>query len=293
MSDHSADHSAMRFNYRDRRLRPRMRRLYPATFAILDSARALGNAYQRESSRQLSADSAIRRVANTLFVRLYNLLCSATILIEEGYSLEANAQVRMMLEILFDAAYIWNTAPVQREAMAQRFIDYQVIAQHRKAERAVELGITIDQTKMDIITKNKEDVWDNVYGKAKNPRELDNWSGLSHYKKAQAGNIEDVYLREYHLLSDVIHNSPEAWRKMVREAEGGSVAYLIGPRERIDDLPALAAAFYFCQTVELLASLRTLQNLQPAIKRAVGRISRRVDDHEREIEAYQIRATQQ
>ncbi len=95
-------------------------------FAILDAARALGEAFMIATG-SIPVTRPIDVVLRTLFTRMYNLLGAATILAEEGYGIEEGALTRGLMEHYFDIAYIAHQSNTAEEAddLARRFINHQ------------------------------------------------------------------------------------------------------------------------------------------------------------------------
>src|SRR4051812_15452982 len=79
---------------------------YAKQFAVLHSCIRLGDELGTAMTSGRTLDTAGEAALSAIFTRMYNNLCAATILLEEGYGIEAGMLTRGFLESFYNIAYI-------------------------------------------------------------------------------------------------------------------------------------------------------------------------------------------
>ncbi len=244
--------------YRSPQYPKMLRSKYPEGFAVLDAALKLGDDFM-VATQGSPMDTPTRAVVSTLFARLYNLLGASTILLEEGYGIEAGALTRSLIEHFFDVCYLANRGGANPDALAQRFIDYQHVARYLTIKNAKEAGMTLKPKEYEEAERKRQRHWDKSYGWGKGTHPYD-WTGLQPRNKARAGGAEDIYLWLNHHFSGMVHSGPDSWRHHVIEEEN-TTAFLVGPQDTLITLPIPALGPLFAHAVQQMAGLLGLPGL--------------------------------
>ncbi len=238
-----------------------MRSKYRDDFGILDAARVLGDEFMTASG-PVPTRRPVEAVLRTLFTRMYNLLGAATILLEEGYGIEAGALTRGLMEHFFDVCYIANQSQSLEEAdaLARRFINHQYVARYLNIKNAKEADMTLRPREYQMAEEERQKHWDNEYGWGKGMYPHD-WTGLRPEAKAKAGGAEKIHKWLNHHFSRMVHGGWEAHAQQVIEDEGGK-AFLIGQQEALIKLPMPALGILFAHAVQIIAGLLGLHDIE-------------------------------
>jgi hypothetical protein len=245
--------------YRNPQYAPQIRAKHSAAFAALDATLRLGDDFMAATRGQVQ-NTPTHAVVRTVFTRLYNLLAAATILLEEGYGIEAGALTRSFLEYVFDACYLVQQGGANPGALAQRFIDYQYVARYLTVKNAKDAGMTLRPREFQLAEQDCKQYWDSKYQWGKGANAYD-WTGLKPQDKARAGGAEEVYLWFNHHFSGMVHSGPDSWRHQVAQEEN-TTAFCIGPQDTLITLPIPALASLFAQAMQQLAALLHLPDVE-------------------------------
>jgi len=243
--------------YRNPAIAAELAAKYADQFATLQACIQLGDEYMAATTKR-TLDTASEAVLNTIFTRMYNNLCAATILLEDGYGVEAGMLTRALLEGFFNVCYIVNfrgcTIANKREydadTLAQRFINFQHADHFFAVENAKEAGATLHDDEYEKAERERQEYWDKEYGWGKRPP-LD-WSGLGWRQKARYGGVEEVYVWLHRHFSEMVHGGPAAYRQLIQEDDAGT-GYYPGPQDILIDVPIPALGLLFSLAVQLIA----------------------------------------
>lgn len=243
---------------------------YAEQFSLLHACIRLGDEYMAAASKG-TLDTASKAILNTIFTRIYNNLCAITLVLEEGYGVEAGMLTRGFIEGFFDVCYIVNyrdlTRPeIDADYLAQRYVRYQHVAHFLSVEQAVKAGMSVRPDELADAELERQREWDTHYGwkgawKGKGESKFHDWSGLQTETKAERGNVVEVYHWLNRIFSEMVHGGPDAWRLLVDEDEGGHISFLAGPQDLSIELPIPAVGSLFSLAVQLVAEHTELSTM--------------------------------
>lgn len=246
-----------------------LRTKYAAGFAVLDACITLGDEFGAAMTTGRTLDTAAEAALGTIFTRFYNTLCAATILLEDGYGIEAGMLTRGFLESFYNIAYITQfhasrvdtKEEIDANYLGQRFINYQHVAKYLAVEHAEKAKMTLRPNELADALKERQEQWDAKYGwRAKGEPNFRDWSGLHPEPKAERGNVVDVYLWLNRHFSEMVHGGPDAWRQLVVEEEDNT-AFLTGPQDIYIEMPMPALGLLFSLGTQLMAEYMGLDDI--------------------------------
>lgn len=247
---------------------------YANRFRALYAAMGLGDAFIA-AARGERPRSLVENIVGVIFTRAMNNVSASTILLEEGYPVEATMLTRGLIEDLINICYIAHHHHIARDKLAERFVRYQHVIKFDYYRKVKDEGGAVPEDRYREAKEGRRQ-FQNDYCKQPPYTDLADWSGLPLWKKARyaqvelkpAGEARDEQLREvYELLnpyfSETVHGGPHAWNQVVLEAED-KITYLSGPQdmEGAYQLAMPASAFLLSQIVKVAAEVYQLPTVQ-------------------------------
>ncbi len=250
---------------------------YANRFQALFAAMRLGDAFIAAAQGKRKHRPA-EVVIGVLFTRAFNNLCASTVLLEEGYPIEASMLTRGLIEDFINICYIAHHNRIPADELAQRFIAYQPVIKYNYFKKARDAGQPVPEERFQEAQEGRkrftEDYW-----KPGPYTDRDDWAGLPLWKKSQEAQIElkptgepqDKQLREiYDLLnphfSETVHGGPHAWAQLALE-DDHTISYRSGPQDielyYRTAMPALA--FLGSQVVKVAAEVYQLPHVQAQV----------------------------
>ena len=249
--------------YRSAELTRSLRAQYPEGFAILHRAIELGEALHRAKEEQ-PHDTATKFVIATIAARMFNNLCAATLLLEEGYGVQAGIVARAFLEDYFNIFYIINNQDEDSEALALRFISFQYAERYLQLIDLRAAGIPVSDEEYRYAEEERRQYWDEEYGwNDKDPPR--DWSGRSLRRKAVAARAMEAYQWFSRYFNAMVHGSPDAYQPFVIETNHGP-RYRTGPQNVLIEFPMPALGYLFTQVARAMAGLFDLPEIQSQAK---------------------------